>query len=311
MHSPVSSAFSLPKWRRHFFISFLFFFSIFSVLHCKQSHPEQSPRVLTHLMWLAGVEDMLSQRSRCEDSSCRRRQTNMSCLKQCRSVRLPTARGGPAFRRGLLPSHSRRRSSLPAFIASLLKDGESVKDWKLESCKCTLTSCQTLKKSLTHSSDLQKEAATPSSKSSVCFVSWKCFLISAVTLKRLFTADRSTYTPSCFMDPEIVQFVSRVSVSVAAPCRWETTASAVCLSIFSPFLLHFLLQCPGVNMQVRASACLQLCKCTNVFKRLSWNQPEVNCGLGALLLVKVRLTEWITLIFLTFPPACLQKRRGF
>lgn len=39
------------------------------------------------------------------------------------------------------------------------------------------------------------------------------------TLKRLFTADRSTSAPSCFMDPEIVEFVSRVSVSVAAPCR--------------------------------------------------------------------------------------------
>lgn len=39
------------------------------------------------------------------------------------------------------------------------------------------------------------------------------------TLKRLFTADTSTSAPSCFMDPEIVEFVSRGSVSVAAPCR--------------------------------------------------------------------------------------------
>lgn len=140
LQSPVRSAFSLPKWRRRFFWGFFFF-----VPHCKQPHPEQSSRVLTHLMWLASTEDMLSQRSRCEDSSCRRRHTDLSCLKSSPSFRLQTTLGGPAVGRDLPPSHSGGGSSLPALIISLLKGSESVKHWKQESCKCTLTSCQTLK----------------------------------------------------------------------------------------------------------------------------------------------------------------------
>lgn len=122
LHSPVSAAFSSPKWRRHFFWGFLF------VLLCKQPRPEQSSRVLTHPPWLAGVEDMLSRRSRCEDSSCTRRHTNLSCLKRSRSFRLPTALGGPAARRGLLPSHSRRRSSLLRFHQ--LSDSKTARAWK-------------------------------------------------------------------------------------------------------------------------------------------------------------------------------------
>lgn len=197
LQSPVSSALSSPKWRRHFF--WVFFF----VLQCKQPHPEQSSRVLSPQMRLAGVEDVPSQRNRCEDSSCRRRHTDLSCSEWSRSVRRQTA---------LCRSSSWTRPSAAAFPEEVLANA-------LSSSRFSKVA-RTLKiRSRNPANAPQLQAAAPSSRSSVCFVSWKCFLISAATLKRLFTADRSTSAPSCFMDPEIVEFVSRVSVSVAAPCR--------------------------------------------------------------------------------------------
>lgn len=246
-------------------------------------------------MWLPGVEDMLSQRSRCEDSFCRRKHTNLGCLKWSRTFRRKTALGGPAVRCGLLPSHSR------SIIISLFS--ESVKHWNQESCKCTLTSWRTAqtrrKKQRLHYLS-QVSALYPGNVSWSPQWPWRGSSQQTGAHLRLHVL----WIPRSFS-------LSLESWSLSLPPAGGKTppAQSDLFSFYLIFLLHFLLQFPGVTRQVRASLCLQLCKCTNVFKRLSWNQPKVNRGLGTSLLVKVWLTEWITLIFLTFLLACLPAKK--